>query len=287
MTYNLSQRAPHLWVVQSRFWQTHSGIWLSAGRACLIDPGVYPDEIAALARFVVERAAVAQAIVLTHSHWDHILGPERMPGVQVVAHAAFSTCVSGAEGAGEVERWAAREGIARERPFVAPQPGVVFEETMALAVGDLALRLIHAPGHAADQLVVYCAEGATLWAADMLSDLEPPFVAQGLAAYERTLARLSALEIGLLIPGHGSPTADAGEIRARFAEDRAYLAALRERVGLAVRDGRTVEETVALCADVRYRRPGENAAAHRLNVESAYLELGGAADPARVGWDRV
>jgi hydroxyacylglutathione hydrolase len=284
VTHTIARWTPHLWVAQSRFWQTHSGIWLSAGRACLIDPGVYPDEIAALARFVVEQGAVAQTIVLTHSHWDHILGPEHFSDARVLAHAAFSTCVSGAEGAGEVERWAAREGISRARPFVAPQPDVVFEGEKMLAAGDLALRLIHAPGHAADQLVVYCAEGATLWAADMLSDLEPPFVAQGLAAYERTLARLSALEIGLLIPGHGSPTADAREIHARFSEDRAYLAALRERVERAVRGGKTVEETVALCADVRYRRPEENAGAHRKNIESAYLELGGAADGEQLGW---
>ena len=269
------QTTEHLWIAPSRFWQTNAGVWLSGGAACLIDPGVYPDEIAALARLTVEQGVASQIVVLTHSHWDHILGPERFPEAQVVAHAVFAACATGSEGAGEVDHWFAREGIARERPFVAPRPDLVFEQEVTLAVGDLSLRLIHAPGHAADQFVVYHAESAALWAADMLSDLEPPLVAHSLAAYERTLARLAELEVRLLIPGHGQPTREAGEIGARLAEDRAYLEELRERVGRAVREGKTVEEAVALCAQMRYRRPEENAGEHRRNVEGVYVELGG------------
>jgi glyoxylase-like metal-dependent hydrolase (beta-lactamase superfamily II) len=274
-------------VAQSRFGQTNAGLWLSRGQACLIDPGVYPDEIADWDRFVTGQGVMSRTIVITHSHWDHILGPERTPGARVVAHAAFSTCVLGKEGQVWVERWEAREGLTRARPFVAPQPDVAFEDEMTLDVGDLSLQLIHAPGHAADQLVVYHAESATLWAADMLSDLEPPYLAHSLVAYERTLARLAELEVRLLVPGHGSLATDAGQIGARLSEDAAYLAELRDRVGRAVRDGKTVQETVALCADVRYRCPEENAGPHRMNVESVYLELGGEADPAGVGWSRV
>ena len=281
------RRTPHLWVAQSRFWQTNAGLWLNGGRACLIDPGVYPDEIAALARFVAGQDVVSRTIVLTHSHWDHILGPERLPGAQVVAHASFSTCVLGNEGQAWVERWEAREGIARGRPFVAPQPDVAFEDEMTLRVGDLSLRLIHAPGHTADQLVVYHPESATLWAADTLSDLEPPYLSHSLAAYERTLTRLSTLEVRLLVPGHGSPTTDARQIRARLSEDAAYLAELRDRVARAVRGGRAAAETVALCADMRYRLPEENAGPHRMNVETAYLELGGAGDAAHMGWGAI
>jgi glyoxylase-like metal-dependent hydrolase (beta-lactamase superfamily II) len=271
-------------VAQSRFWQTNSGLWLNGGQACLIDPGVYPDEIAALARFLAGQGVMSRTIVLTHAHWDHILGPERTPGARVVAHAAFSTCVLGNEGAPWVERWEAQEEIARERPFAAPQPDVVFEDEMALDVGDLSLRLIHAPGHAADQSVVYHAESATLWAADMLSDLEPPYLAHSLTAYQRTLDRLAELDVQLLVPGHGSPTTDPEQIRARLSEDAAYLAALRDRVGRAVRAGMSAAETVALCAGLRFRRPEENAGPHRTNVESAYLELGGAGDAACIGW---
>jgi glyoxylase-like metal-dependent hydrolase (beta-lactamase superfamily II) len=278
------QWTPHLWVAQSRFWQTNAGLWLDGGQACLIDPGVYPDEIAALARFVAGQGAMSRTIVLTHSHWDHILGPEQFPEAQVVAHTAFSTCVLGSEGLAWVARWEAQEGIARSRPFVAPQPDVSFEDEMTLAVGGLSLQLIHAPGHTADQAVVYHPESATLWAADMLSDLEPPYLSYSLAAYERTLARLAELEVRLLVPGHGSSAAGPEQIRARLSEDVTYLAELRDRVGPAVRGGKTAEEAVELCADMRYRRREENAGPHRMNVESAYLELGGVGDAACIGW---
>jgi hypothetical protein len=55
-------------------------------------------------------------------------------------------------------------------------------------------------------------------------------------------------------------------------------------VGRVVREGRNVEEAVAACEAMTYRRRDANAFYHRLNVESAYLELGGQADARRVGW---
>ncbi len=38
---------------------------------------------------------------------------------------------------------------------------------------------------------------------------------------------------------------------------------------------------------MQYRHPEDNAGPHRLNVESVYLELGGDADPALVGWNKM
>jgi hypothetical protein len=119
-----------------------------------------------------------------------------------------------------------------------------------------------------------------------LSDLEIPFVSDRLAAYERTLARLAALDVRVLAPGHGAATTDQAEACRRLEHDQAYLRALRSHVGRAVAGGLSLEETLAACAGLQYRRPDENEAYHRLNVESAYVELGGRADPAKVGWAR-
>ncbi|MCR4404047.1 MAG: MBL fold metallo-hydrolase [Candidatus Acetothermia bacterium] len=281
---------PSLWVAQSRLYFSNSGVFLSEGRACLVDPGVFPEEIEALARFLEERGAPPEVIVLTHSHWDHLLGPERFPGVKIIAQANYLAAISGRaadEIPWQIEEWAAEHGIDRPQPFSLPEPDETFGEMLELAVGELALRLVHAPGHAVDQAVVYEPESATLWAADMLSDLEIPFVSHSLSAYEETLAMLSAWEVRVLIPGHGQPTASKREIRSRLEEDRAYLAELRARVLQAVREGLTVGEAVRLCADMPYRHPQENIGPHRLNVESAYLELGGEADATKVGWNRL
>ena len=72
---------PDLWVAQSDYFLTNSGIFIRDGQAVLIDPCMRRDEIDAIAEFVQAQHAAPRWLVLTHSHWDHILGPERFPGV--------------------------------------------------------------------------------------------------------------------------------------------------------------------------------------------------------------
>ena len=40
------------------------------------------------------------------------------------------------------------------------------------------------------------------------------------------------------------------------------------------------------CAGITYRQPLDNDWAHRTNVASAYIELGGHADPQKHGWNK-
>ena len=97
---------------------------------------------------------------------------------------------------------------------------------------------------------------------------------------------LAEWDIGALVPGHGSVTNDRDKIRARLEADRAYLAELRGRVENSVREGLSVGETMAACGAMHYRLPDRMAAYHRLNVETAYVEAGGPADPKLCGWNQ-
>jgi hydroxyacylglutathione hydrolase len=276
-----------LWVAQSAYWATNSGIFLSEGQAVLIDPAVSVDEIDGIARFVAGERAAPEWLVLTHSHGDHILGPERFPGVRTIAQARYVDMAARDREriTAGIAAWEAEVGRTRQTPFSVPLPDETFEVERTLIVGRLALRLIHVPGHAADQLAVYEPERGCLWASDILSDLEIPFVSDNLAAYERTLAMLAGYDVRLLVPGHGQAASDTAEIQSRLADDRAYLAELRERLSAAVRRGKSVAEAVGDCAGMRFRHPAENARPHRLNVESVFIELGGQADPRQVGWE--
>jgi glyoxylase-like metal-dependent hydrolase (beta-lactamase superfamily II) len=281
------QWTPALWVQQSRLYHTNSGALINEGHACLIDPGIFPAEIAAIARLVAAQGATVESIILTHSHWDHLLGPEHFPGVPVITHAAYPATVA-ADGAGQIRAiaaWAARHRIKRRRPFRIPQPTTTFTIPMVYALGDLTLRLDPAPGHWPDQLTIYDPASGLLWAADMLSDREIPFVSHSLLAYRATLTRLAALDIGVLVPGHGMPTTDRREIAGRLAADSAYLEQLQTRVSAAVAQGLTLDETVAACARMPYRRRAANAGPHRWNVESSYRELGGAVGSGPIGWE--
>jgi glyoxylase-like metal-dependent hydrolase (beta-lactamase superfamily II) len=263
----------------------NAGVLTNADQVWLIDPGLHPDETASAATLAAS-LGTPMGMVLTHSHWDHILGPERLPDVPVVAHAHFAATLHAHQEAtlAMIARWELRFGYARAAPFRPPRLHAAIQDDQEIVVGDLALTLLHIPGHAADQMAIFAPRSGMLWAADTLSDAEIPMVSHRLAAYEATLARLAALPIQALVPGHGAPTTDRAEIRRRLDADRAYLDELRRRVARAIGAGAAVAETVARCATMTFRSPVANAGAHWLNIESVYLELGGDADATQVGW---
>ena len=218
-----------------------------------------------------------------------MLGPEHFPDVNIVTQANYLDKTSGKYGARicrQVDEWETKQGTAREKRFVIPLPTDTVNEKIFLTVGNLSLSLVHAPGHASDQLVVYQADSGTLWAADMLSDIEMPYVCDSLEAYEHTLEILSAFEISVLVPGHGHATSLSAEIQTRITEDKDYLAELREKVGRSIREGKTAEETVAYCEEMRHPLLKGNQSPHRLNVESVFLELGGNVNGAKLGWSQ-
>ncbi len=272
----------------SRALSYNSGVFIHAGQALLVDPGLFPDEVDRIRAHIYARAAAPVRIVLTHSHWDHVLGPEYFPGVPVIQQqesvavlAEFGTRIER-----QVTEWERQSGVGRDMPFLMPQPDETFADRLEFALGDKPIELIHAPGHAPEQLVVYDRAEATLWAADMLSDIEIPFVMHSLRAYRLTLDRLARLDISVLVPGHGRPASSRAVVRARFDEDTAYLAELQRRVEKALAEGQGAAETVASCAGMSYPNRDMNEGPHRLNVETAYLELGGATEPGHEGWNR-
>lgn len=279
-----SRLTADLWVAQSAVYGMNVGVWVRRGLACLVDPGILAEEIAQIQALLAERAAVPRYVVITHSHHDHIVGAGQM-GAPVVAQERYLAEVERLGPA--IRNQVAREGWVRgDRRFEIPRPDITLTTELSLDVGGLTIRLVHTPGHAADELALYEAETATLWAGDKLSDVEIPFVSDSLADYERTLETLAGYEMRVLVPGHGRPAVEAGEIQMRLDNDRRYLAELRAGVSAAIAQGLTLAETVARCAAQRLPYPG-NEGMHRLNVESAYAELGGPADPAEVGWGRA
>ena len=279
------QLTPELWVLPSRALAYNAGVLTSAGQVWLLDPGPHPDETARAATLAVSLGRPV-GLVLTHSHWDHILGPERLPTLPVYAHVRFAETLTEHQAAtlAMIDRWEQRFGYVRAAPFRPPHLAATFQDGQVFVLGNLALTLLHIPGHAADQVAIFVPRSGLLWAADTLSDNEIPLVSHRLDAYELTLARLAALPIQALVPGHGAPTTDRAVIRQRLDADRAYLDDVRRRVVRAISVGASVAETVAACATMVFRSPVANAGAHRLNVESVYLEFGGEADATQVGW---
>jgi len=278
-----------LYVTSSRAFTFHAG-WLHVrGEHLLIDPGLLPDEIDALAGHVGDSPGSARTL-LTHGHWDHVLGPERMKQIPSIAHVAFPMEEADprrARVSAQVTRLAGELGIARAEPFSLPRPDATFAETDKLTIGEVPVALQHAPGHAEDHTVMYLVESGVLWSADMLSDDEIPYVCHSLVEYESTLEKLSKLQVRTLIPTHGSVTSEVAEIRRRFDADRSYLGELHRRVAKAISESRSVEETVELCDGMTLPHRDQNERPHRMNIEQAYCELGGEGEASRFGWNRL
>jgi glyoxylase-like metal-dependent hydrolase (beta-lactamase superfamily II) len=278
---------PGLWLAQSRFFATNSGAWVSNRHLVLIDPGMTPDEISAWQMLARVHGWSPDWVILTHGHWDHVLGAASFTSARIVAQAEYPHLLAreSPELCRQVVSWQHLNNMSEKPPFRPPSAEMTFEQNMTLHLDGVNLRCLSAPGHTVDGLVIHEPAAGVLWAGDMLSNLEIPFVSHSLRAYRQTLSMLALMDIHVLIPGHGDPTREAPEIRARIENDQAYLAALEERVSEAVNAGCSAEETVARCTDISFRQDAEeNAGPHRANVESAFLELGGAGDPAHLGW---
>jgi glyoxylase-like metal-dependent hydrolase (beta-lactamase superfamily II) len=272
-------------VHQSRYLHYNSGAFVSEGEVCLVDPGILSED----AETLLEAAGGAslRCIVLTHADWDHVLGPEHLPPAPIVAHALYAEDLDPDGTRLMLAKLEAHAGVTRTQQFDPPLPTTTFDAALELRVGALELSLEHAPGHARSMLTIYDEASATLWAADVLSDVELPSIIDDLTRYERTLERISELELATLVPGHGNRTDDPAEIRRRLNEDRTYLAGLRADVSAAVAAGRSLAETVDACTRLPHRRSDDDAETHRLNVEKVYPDLGGDADPDEVGYRRA
>ncbi len=82
---DLIQLTPHLSVLPCHDMYYNAGVFISAGEACLIDPGLVPDEMDGLEAKIKSEGALLKAMILTHAHWDHVLGPERFPNCPTIA----------------------------------------------------------------------------------------------------------------------------------------------------------------------------------------------------------
>jgi glyoxylase-like metal-dependent hydrolase (beta-lactamase superfamily II) len=198
-----------------------------AGGSCLVvDPGYFPRELDDLVRAVPNRATV-EALVFTHSHWDHVMGHGVFPGAPVYASTVLVQSV--ARG-GERAAQAMQKGREHDSQWYVQRPwGYDWPEDLrglddggGFNIGDLDIEAFLIPGHVPDCMAIRAENW--LWVGDYLSPCEIPFV-DNLADYRRTLQRLAGLiEAGIenVVPGHGA-LLSADDARRIAREDLRYL----------------------------------------------------------------
>jgi glyoxylase-like metal-dependent hydrolase (beta-lactamase superfamily II) len=199
-----------------------TGVVLGTRRCLVIDTGVDEPAGAAIAARLAELTATAPSIVLTHAHFDHVLGSAALRAGEVLAHPE---CLRALAEDLDAERvaWAqklARDGEPERARRLAcarlvPPSRAVTDEWLDL--GDRGVRVFHpGRGHTGGDLVVHVPDVAVLFAGDLVEQGGPPQA--GPDAYPTewpaTLDSLLALRPALVAPGHGEPV-DLDFVRAQ------------------------------------------------------------------------
>jgi glyoxylase-like metal-dependent hydrolase (beta-lactamase superfamily II) len=246
-------------VRQSARYAMNSVVLLDQAHTVIVDPGILPSELDDLAAVVRAGSPQAVTMILTHAHWDHVLGQPWWPDAETLAHDACAGELRGQAQA--IGRQA--EALARAAGEKWPQPFAPFRIDHAVSgihfrmIGPWRLVFRSAPGHCDHQINVHLPEHGVLIAADMLSDLEIPDLHQPPDTYRESLDALLPLAHGgaiqVLIPGHGAIVHGREAVLERFRADLDYLDLIEVTARDAVRDGRPVETVIAALADLDYR----------------------------------
>jgi glyoxylase-like metal-dependent hydrolase (beta-lactamase superfamily II) len=213
-----------------------SGIWqmtstvVRCGSSCMVvDPGYFPRELAELAALIPRKAKV-EAVVFTHSHWDHVVGHGIFPGVPLYTSSVLARSIReggdlAAKALNKARGFDSQWYVERSWGYDWPAEVRGIDDGGWFNIGDIDIEGFLVPGHAPDCMAIRLDN--YLMVGDYLSPCEIPFV-DDLAAYRRTLQRLmTILAVGIehVIPGHG-PLLSAEEARRIAREDLRYIDAI-------------------------------------------------------------
>ena len=167
-----------------------------SGKAQLIDPALYDGKIADI---ISSKGISLEYIVLTHGHYDHILGANKFreeTGAKIAAH--------------ELEKeYLENPGKSMTGGEIV-LPDILLKENDILTSGDVSLGVIHTPGHTKGSCCFICGEAKAVFAGDTLfkdgvgrCDL----YGGDYRALIKSLEKLKSLDKSYkLYPGHGEST---------------------------------------------------------------------------------
>ncbi|MFE2531032.1 MBL fold metallo-hydrolase [Streptomyces sp. NPDC059371] len=234
----LKRVAEGVLVHESEFMRTNAVVVQGRAGVLLIDAGVQGHEMVCLANDLSDAGQTVVAGFSTHPHWDHLLWHATLGSAPRYGTARCAATVR--------DRLSGEGAMARVATLI---PADIVEQVPLDLLGRISglpaeaaripwdgplVRIIehdaHAPGHAA----LLIGERGVLVAGDMLSDVLIPMLDLNNSPdpIESYLAALRLLEdvaddVDVVIPGHGS-VGRGDEVRARIAQDRAYVQAVRD-----------------------------------------------------------
>jgi glyoxylase-like metal-dependent hydrolase (beta-lactamase superfamily II) len=228
----LTKVAEGVQIHESEFCQSNAVVVQGGAGVLLIDAGVHEDEMACLVSDLSDSGQTVVAGFSTHPHWDHLLWHA---GLGAVPRYGTARCAATARDRLSGGINARRLGIPEEVSL--DLLGVIKglpAETAQIPWDGPRIRIIEHQAHAQGHAALLIQERGVLVAGDMLSDVLIPMLdlngtADPIEDYLASLRLFQAVtgDVDVVIPGHGS-VGGADQMRARIAQDRAYIHALRD-----------------------------------------------------------
>ncbi len=247
------------------------------GQRCVavIDSGGTPAVGEAL------RAAVARTtplpvcyVINTHAHPDHLLGnvafvttAEAAP--RFVAHARLPAALGARE---PYLRNALQRDFGQTlAPAAIVYPTLLVERRLELDLGGRTLQLDAWPtAHTNNDLSVLDTRTRTLFLGDLLFVDHLPVLDGSLRGWLQVLAELRRLDVALVVPGHGAPSA---RWPATLDPQEQYLRQLLADTRAALRDRVSIQQAVTRIGGAALPGWWLTELFHRRNITAAYAEL--------------
>ena len=140
--------------------------WNDGNPACtVVDPGMSSEDgLSTLHGFLQDHGLVPDAILLTHGHFDHVWGVDKLlslyPGLPVYMHPADTDIMDKVTGGAHVV-----QSFSFLRHSFSTVPVADGEE---ITTGGTAWKVIHTPGHTPGGVCYYSAENNLLLSGDTL-----------------------------------------------------------------------------------------------------------------------
>lgn len=155
-------------------------------------------------------------IVLTHGHFDHIGGIHLFRNAKIGAHKDDATAIESVDSNESMAHMFAAKREPKKLDFC-------LDDGDTIKSGDMKLKVIHAPGHTKGSICLYDEKNKILFSGDtVFADGFGRLDLPGGSSREmkQTLARLAALDVNMILPGHGGVVwASGSEVIRRLIND--------------------------------------------------------------------
>ena len=182
-------------------------------------------------------------VIFTHYHDDHTWGMPhwRQTGARAVGHGTLAWEMGKDTTITDWENWHRTPAPAGSKPDLG------FTDSLEIQVDDKRVLVYHIPpAHTNGDAIVYLSWANLLHTGDLVEPGAPPFidywVGGSLDGMIRAADRILAIvnDQTRIVPGHGSVVD-----RKTVVEHRRMLVTLRERIGAAIKAGKTLEQIQA------------------------------------------